>query len=223
MQRPSNVFIRYSAGLETAPSSGPGVTFENNIVGDPGLWDPERDDFRLKPGSPCINAGSPLSPPDPDGSIIDIGALTFDPTYAPEPYSYCTGKLNGQGCVPKIGSSGQASATSALPFDVTATDVVESKFGLLFYGYGQWAVPFQGGTHCVMLPTRRTPAQFSGSTGQPCSGTYSLDFNARIQGGIDPNLIPGALIYCQWWYRDGQSPSGFGSGLTDALCFGIAP
>jgi len=32
-------------------------------------------DFHLRPDSPCINAGDPESPPDPDGTIADMGAF----------------------------------------------------------------------------------------------------------------------------------------------------
>jgi len=34
-------------------------------------------DYHLQSGSPCIDAGEPQSPPDPDGSVADIGALYF--------------------------------------------------------------------------------------------------------------------------------------------------
>ena len=42
-------------------------------------------------------------------------------------------------------------------------------------------------------------------------------------GGVHPGLVPGALVYCQWWSRDPLDPAGFGTGLSDALRFGIAP
>lgn len=36
------------------------------------------EDFRLRMGSPCIDAGDPDSPRDPDGSRADIGAFAID-------------------------------------------------------------------------------------------------------------------------------------------------
>ena len=46
-----------------------------NISADPLFADPEKGDFRLKTGSPCIDAGNP-DPMyhDPDGSRNDMGA-----------------------------------------------------------------------------------------------------------------------------------------------------
>ncbi|NQS97598.1 MAG: right-handed parallel beta-helix repeat-containing protein, partial [candidate division Zixibacteria bacterium] len=44
-----------------------------NIFEDPLFV--EEGDFRLLAGSPCVDAGDPNSPPDPDGTIADIGAF----------------------------------------------------------------------------------------------------------------------------------------------------
>jgi len=50
----------------------------NCIVPNPLFVDPEHGDFHLRPGSPCIDAGDPKSPPDPDGTRPDIGAFYYD-------------------------------------------------------------------------------------------------------------------------------------------------
>lgn len=189
---------------------------------DPLAWDASAGDFRLKPGSPCIDGGDP-SVLDPDGSPSDIGAIPYDASYAPVRV-YCEGKLNSQGCVPAIGAVGVASASSTSPFLVTCSQVVNGKRGLLFYGYAPDALPFQGGTYCIQQPTRRTVGQIAGGTpGVPCTGSYAFDLNARIRAGFDPALVPGALVYLQYWYVDPNDPAGFGTGLSDALCAGIAP
>ena len=48
-----------------------------NIDSDPLFANPENRNFQLLIGSPCIDSGDPNSPPDPDGSRADMGALYF--------------------------------------------------------------------------------------------------------------------------------------------------
>ncbi|MCP4581946.1 MAG: T9SS type A sorting domain-containing protein [candidate division Zixibacteria bacterium] len=51
---------------------------EGNIDSDPLFVDIESAEFHLLPGSPCIDAGDPDSPYDPDNTIADIGAFYFE-------------------------------------------------------------------------------------------------------------------------------------------------
>ncbi|MDP8240375.1 MAG: choice-of-anchor D domain-containing protein, partial [Candidatus Hatepunaea meridiana] len=55
------------------------VLNEDNIDEDPLFADPENNDFHLTENSPCINAGDPDSPDDPDGSRADMGAYYYSP------------------------------------------------------------------------------------------------------------------------------------------------
>jgi parallel beta-helix repeat protein len=55
----------------------------SNISLDPMYVDPDNGNYHLQPDSPCIDAGDPQSPLDPDGTIADIGAFFFD-TFVPE-------------------------------------------------------------------------------------------------------------------------------------------
>lgn len=48
-----------------------------NIFGDPMLADTGAGDYHLTAESPCVDAGDPALPRDPDGSIADIGAYYF--------------------------------------------------------------------------------------------------------------------------------------------------
>ena len=53
----------------------PGI---GNFDADPLFVGPEREDFHLRWHSPCIDAGDPNFPLDPDGTRSDIGALYFN-------------------------------------------------------------------------------------------------------------------------------------------------
>jgi hypothetical protein len=55
-----------------APFPGTGEIHE-----DPLFRDPSSQDYRLSLGSPCIDAGWPDSPLDPDGTVADMGAVFF--------------------------------------------------------------------------------------------------------------------------------------------------
>jgi hypothetical protein len=208
-------------GTDLAADPSGFLTAEFNFTGagDPGFWDYAHGDLHLRPGSVCIDAGNPAQH-DPDGSVIDQGALTYVPTYAPPNTIYCTGKITSQGCVPAISSQGQASATSANAFWIYCDQAVDHKPGLLLYGNSEESIAFQGGTLC-MNAQHRTPAQSSG--GSACAGHWQYEMNVRIQSGLDPLLVPGRMIYVQWWGRDPLDPAGWGTQLSDALRFGILP
>jgi len=49
-----------------------------NIFMDPMFIDPDINDFHLLANSPCIDAGNPESPYDPDGTVADIGCFYYD-------------------------------------------------------------------------------------------------------------------------------------------------
>lgn len=51
---------------------------EGNVNADPLFVDPENGDFHILEGSPCIDAGDPSSPYDPDGTMSDMGAYFYD-------------------------------------------------------------------------------------------------------------------------------------------------
>jgi hypothetical protein len=156
------------------------------------------------------------------GTIDIVGTLVAD-WVQPAPQVYCTAKTNSLGCVPSVSTSGTPSTTLATPFVVTATNELNQKNGLMYYGYAQLAAPFQGGTKCVAPPTLRTPTMNSGgsASGSDCTGVYAVDFNAWTQSGIDPMLVPGREVFCQFWSRDPQSFAN--TNLSDAARFLLAP
>ncbi len=57
-----------------------GWTGTGNINADPLFVSAVGGDYSLSEGSPCIDAGDPSSPLDPDGTQADMGAIYFDQT-----------------------------------------------------------------------------------------------------------------------------------------------
>ena len=138
--------------------------------------------------------------------------------------AYCASETNSLGCTPSIAGVGTPSATLASAFDIRATGLINNKSGLLFYSFRPRQTPFQGGHMCVVAPTTRTPVQSSGGDAPPvnnCSGVFSLDFNARIQSGVDTLLVAAEEVFAQYWSRDPADQST--TNLTNALAFYINP
>ena len=79
----------------TTNANGDSVDAYGNIQLDPLFVDAANGDYNLQQGSPCIDAGDPTSPYDPDGSIADMGALpstygTYVPVVINVPTDYTT-------------------------------------------------------------------------------------------------------------------------------------
>ena len=124
-----------------------------------------------------------------------------------------------------MGHIGLAQYGSTNLFQLSAGQVLNNKFGLLFYGAAPASLAFQGGTLCVQPPIKRTPILNSGGNPPPndCSGSFAMDFNQYIASGIDATLVPGRVVYSQWWYRDPGYSAPNNTGLTDAVTFVISP
>ncbi len=186
-----------------------------NFDADPRFWGAEHADFRLLPGSPCIDAGDPTQT-DENGSRLDVGALPFDPTFCGTPERYCEAKENSAGCVPAIGWRGTPAIAGSDEFHILAMNVLRQEFGILIWTTaGPAATPFLGGTLCVAPPLHRSDLlQSSGGAGT-CDGVIDFHFSQALMeaNGLDP----GDRLYFQFWYRDPQHADGTGTGLTDGL------
>lgn len=156
------------------------------------------------------------------------GALSNAYPYGPAgtgARTYCTGKTSSLGCLPTMGSTGLPSASDPTPFRLIGTDVIPDQFGILLYGTnGRSNLAFHSGRLCVKAPRiRLLPPKNAGSAGAPpCSGVLRVDFNARIQSGVDPSLVVGQRVVAQWLYRD-PGVDVFNDGLTDAIDFSVGP
>jgi hypothetical protein len=144
--------------------------------------------------------------------------------------AYCTAKTNSLNCVPTIDSAGCPSATNVTGFEISASEVLNNRPGVLLYSIaGRNAQPFSGGTLCLAFPVRRTPAVNARGSPPPakdCSGVLSLDMSAFAAGALGgtpiPELrVPGTQVNCQWWGRD--HGASFGTTLSNALEYVIGP
>jgi parallel beta-helix repeat protein len=76
---PSDVTPEYYQNMEVTycdiGGEWPGV---GNIDADPMFVNPDSGDYNLQWGSPCIDAGDPNSPLDPDSTRVDMGALYYN-------------------------------------------------------------------------------------------------------------------------------------------------
>jgi hypothetical protein len=144
---------------------------------------------------------------------------------------YCTAKVNSLGCTPSIAFTGTPKASNTSGYVISCSNVRNQKSGLLFYGVnGPQAMPFQGGTHCVALPTKRSPSVSSNGNALPandCSGVYTIDFSAYAHGllGGNPPLaaltVAGTTVNCQWWGRDPGFPAPNNTTLSNGLQFTV--
>ena len=169
--------------------------------------------------SEFVVAGSQADAPFTDGGVLKCYRLF--PSF---PGTYCTSKINSQGCTPQMASSGLASANStAAAFVVSCSNIVNKQNGLMIYSHTPGTKAFQGGFLCIQSPLRRIAPQNSGgsSTGADCSGTLAFDFTPWILSGGDVSLVAGAEVFCQYWSRDPQSASG--TNMSNALRFVINP
>jgi len=73
------IIIPHAIGsIVNVNANGDSCDIYYNIYQDPLFVDPVNGNYNLQASSPCIDAGDPNSPPDPDGTIADIGAFYFD-------------------------------------------------------------------------------------------------------------------------------------------------
>jgi hypothetical protein len=155
------------------------------------------------------------------GTLSTAGTLRANWS-APAPAVYCTAKLTSGGCLPVIGTTGTASASSANGFTLVASQVEPVNLGLFFYSStGPAAVPFLGGFLCLGGSITRLPPSGAGGSG-PCSGQYAADFNAYLAANQPGLRAPGQSFWAQCWFRDPPAPIGQ-SGLSNAVQFVLAP
>jgi hypothetical protein len=168
-------------------------------------------------GSPEFSAGGL------DGDFAQRGMLRIFSTALPmPPSSYCTGKVNSQGCTPVLASSGTPTLSGADDFVVTATLVLNNKLGLVIWSESAGVQPAFNATLCLGAPIVRTTAVGSGGSagGDDCSGTIAFHFSHAYM--TQQGLTASDVLHAQVWYRDPALPTQQ-AGFSQALAATLAP
>ena len=164
-------------------------------------------------------------------SVVITGDKTLNGTLPACVLVYCTAKPSSvPGCVPSIVPPCTASLTAGTgSADIYCGPVPggNSPAILIYTTKGAAATPIQNsfGYLCIKTGTgffRVGPPRFPGGAAGTCTGTYVFDFGAFLAGPHpDPNLVPGASVDVQAWYRDTLGPGG--ANLSNAARFVLAP
>ncbi|MCX6640892.1 MAG: T9SS type A sorting domain-containing protein [bacterium] len=110
---------------------GGGWTGAGNIDENPLFINPGINNYHLLPNSPCIDAGDPESPPDPDGTPADMGAFPFDQSQPQGHLTLDIEPINPPIVIPSQGGS----------FQYTATARCDNTCWVIFGGWTELRLP----------------------------------------------------------------------------------
>ena len=203
--------VTYSDVEGGAPGTG-------NFDLAPLFVDAAAHDYHLMANSPCIDAGDPADARDANGSVVDVGAFSFD---LPAPASFCLAGANSVGSGAQIGWAGSQSL-AANDFELQVSAAPAGQFGAFFYGPAATQLPFGDGFRCVSASGlglfRLQPLQVVGAGG---SVSLPLDFQAPPASSGPGAIAAGSSWNFQFWYRDPAGPGGSAFNLSNALHAGF--
>lgn len=138
------------------------------------------------------------------------------------PTHTCDAGTSAAGCEPGVSWTGLPSASSVVPFELAVSELPNQRALLLLYGFAPDALPMGSSTLCVASPFAPVAPGWSGgsASGSDCTGSYTVDFSALVQGGA-PGLVSGRTVHAQFWVRDPSAP--FHSLLSQGLSFLLHP
>jgi hypothetical protein len=187
-----------SATYSCIQGGAPGI---GNIAADPQFTSLAAGTLTLTMASPCIDAGSPSAPLDPDVTPADMGALPF--TWLPIGASYCSTNPNSSGATAVIAALGSTAVADDF-LRLRATQTAVNHVGLFIMSQNQGFVPFFNGSQgnlCLSAPIVRlthTPGSVS-SSGPQGILHLRLGLNTLPSGVM---ILPGQTWHFQAWFRD---------------------
>jgi hypothetical protein len=166
---------------------------------------------------------------DANTGAVELSVFRIDsPSAGGYPTVYCTARTSSCGAPPTIGGpAGSASLTGGSgSFDVTCAPVPSGQRPalMLYTTEGPNASPFANsyGWMCLDTTSLHRIPQVAFPAGAGCAAAYRLDFGGWLATQVgDPELVAGARVDMQVWYRD--PPSAGGANLSNAMGFTLAP
>ncbi len=165
--------VSYSNVQDSTPGVG-------NFSADPMFFGPGSD-VHLLDGSPCIDAGDPAAPLDPDGSRADVGAIPFEPTHRREDAAFCFGLLGME----LEGELSATSSTAVLTSKGAVAFVIGGDAGYSPVVFANPSFPTRVSGLCMTAPFARFIASPSGR----------LELTSGLLGRL--GLAPGDRLYVQ--------------------------
>lgn len=182
-------------------------------------------------GGGCFFFGG--HPGNPYASFF-LGLDSAGPCTVPAPVTYCTAKTTSHGCLPFMGSTGTASASSGA-FNVNSDNHVEGQIGVYLYSTAKGNLNFHGGKLCVKAPFTRLSSLIKQTDNINCVGCagggpncrmFKRNFNQLIQDPACPQPLftIGARINTQVRQRDPTNTiGGFADNLSNGISWVIGP
>ena len=140
-----------------------GYEGEGNIDADPLFVDPDNGDFHLtwenypiddETKSPCIDAGDPESPEDPDGTRADMGAYYYNQLRDQPEVSWCIDiAVSAGNCHDNENCAGGAEGATFefdVEFDIPEPPHAPSNFISLYFPHPEWEQIFENFTTDVV-------------------------------------------------------------------------
>jgi hypothetical protein len=163
------------------------------------------DDVGLTSGSPCIDTGDPGQPLDPDGTVIEMGAVYFDQDPPPARWTDLGQALPGTlGAPLLVGSGVNASGQQA---SLELSGALPFQLAYLVVGLTALNAPFKGGT---LVPDADIVIV------QATDGLGEVGLDTIWPAGT----LPGVTFFVQTWIPDPGGPKGYAAsngleGLTE--------
>ena len=182
VRAPQGATIEWSSLQEAHPGIG------NFVPPDAGLVGYLSFDAHLEASSPSIDAGDPSGPTDPDGSVADIGARVFDPSYFTEPFKYCSNATSSP-CQLLYSAEGTLSGSGAGGVSLTVSQFSGEATGIVMVGFDPARQFLFGSSYLCIQQPRRIPTLFHASTQGECDGVLQLSLPSTEVLGLAGEVV----------------------------------